>query len=484
MIPVGNTIIPPNPQQGMQTLSDLLGLQQKRQALQTGQYLQQTAAAEASQEQRKNAELQALAKFSANAIQDPTYRLPDGTLDVQKYQTGAMTVAPTYGAPVIGQQTSNVREAIGIRSAIQSLSAAQNAQITDGLKGLANIPGGATRTDLLNWKEQLTANNKDPAFARAIDNAMISLQPDPNGGYSGGAAKMAASLGGMSMQQPGQMDVGGTIQPGTTTTMGPQTGQFTPQGSAVKKTLAPTVVAGPGGVPGVWGGGGAQGPPKAPGNVQPTDVDYKNFGDYQNNLNTRVQVGTDAQARIAATEQALNAIRNKAGAGTRASIAKTLQALGAPDGLVDAVNEGDLGKTQEAEKFLFQTTLTGLRQAMQGDSAHVSEFNAANAVFPNIDTDPRAKAKVMGFISDQAERDYREQQALNESRKAGTFNPATWQGDYQQQLRAGRIPGTPESQIPRPSQGATSSNKTIKRTGTYKGRKVAEYSDGTHGYID
>lgn len=184
---------------------------------------------------------------------------------------------------------------------------------------------------------------------------------------------------------------------------------------------------------------------------QPTEKDIANFGDYQTNLNQRVQIGTDAQAQIHVLESAIDGVRNKAGTSQRASMARTLQALNAPQSVVDAVAGGNLGKIQEAEKFLFQSTLTGLRQSMQGDSPAVAEFNQANKVFPDIDTDPRAKAKVLSFISDKADRDYAEQQALIKARKEGTFNPATWQGDYQKSLRAGAVPGTPESQVPKAS---------------------------------
>jgi hypothetical protein len=234
--PVADHIIPPNPMATINSLSGILNLRQQQQALQTGQYQQQSAQATAQQDQQKNSELQALARFSASAMKDPKYQLPDGSLDVQKFQNDAMAVAPTYGQPIIGQTTSNVKEGINTRAAIQSLSAAQNAQIAAGLKGLASIPGGATKSQILDWKNQMESNNKDPAFARALDNALLFMQPDPNGGYSGAAAKMAAALGGMSMQEPGTVDLGTSVQPTVTTTMGPNVGQQTPAGGSFPKS--------------------------------------------------------------------------------------------------------------------------------------------------------------------------------------------------------------------------------------------------------
>lgn len=182
MIPVGNTIKPPDPMQGVNTLSSLIGVQQQqtqlaqqRQTLQTGQYLQATAQAESQQAGQKNRELQALAQLSQNAIKDPQYLNDDGSLNIQKFQQAATAVAPVYGPPSIGQITSNASEAAVIRKTLQGLSGDQNAVITNGLKGLANIPGGATKTDVLNWVDQVESNNKDPGIRRALQNLLIGM---------------------------------------------------------------------------------------------------------------------------------------------------------------------------------------------------------------------------------------------------------------------------------------------------------------------
>jgi hypothetical protein len=131
--------------------------------------------------------------------------------------------------------------------------------------------------------------------------------------------------------------------------------------------------------------------------------------------------------------------------------------------LVDAVGNGNLAAAQEAEKLLFQTTFTGLKQSMQGDPARVSEFEAAEKVFPTIGTDPRATKSILNFMTAQGQRDYAEQQALVKSRQEGSFNPATWEADYQQKLRAGKVPGVPSSQVPSgASEGQTGKSKSGK----------------------
>jgi len=483
MTPVANTVNAPNPQGTLDSFSKLLGIQQQQQALQTGRYTQQTAQAEASQAQQKNAELQALARFTQNAMKDPSYQLSDGSPNVGKYQQAAMAVAPTYGQPVIGQATSNFKEAVGTRQAMQNLSGEQNSTIANFLKGLASNKD-STPSDLMDGMEQLRSNNKDPGFNRALDNMLLSFDRKD---VAGSAARSASALSGMMQNTPSTMDTGGAFQPGVTNSF---TGAFNPAGAAVPKTLAPQVYTPPGGGPssvvgGAYGTGKGTAPAQAPGGgPQPAAADWQRFGEYNNALDSRVQIASDLLPRLKLTETAADSIRTGAGTETRASIAKALQASGAPQGLVDAVAGGNLAAVQEAEKMMFQTTMSGLKQAMQGDPSRVAEFQAAEKVFPNVDTDPRARQQILGFMSDQGQRDYAEQQALNKARKDGTFNPVTWQGDYQQRLRAGQVPGVPSGQVPKPVGGGerTAVRSGIVKSGPNKGKTVTEYSDGTREY--
>ena len=232
MIPVGNTIQPPKPIDALGSLSGILGIKQQQQNLQTGQYIQQEQQAGAQQAQQKNQELQNLAAFTHQAINDPSYQLPDGTPDISKYQQGAMAVAPTYGQPVIGQTTSNFKEGVETRKAIQSLSAEQNNQLSGMLKGIASNPN-ATRSDLVDAIEQQRINNKDPAYNRALDNLLLSSDRT---NIPGSAAKAASALGGFSQQAPSTIDTGAAVQPGATNVF---SGQFNPAGAAVQKQLTP-----------------------------------------------------------------------------------------------------------------------------------------------------------------------------------------------------------------------------------------------------
>lgn len=210
----------------------------------------------------------------------------------------------------------------------------------------------------------------------------------------------------------------------------------------------PRVVVPPGGVPQPYKGMGPVPNSFAASGPTPTAKDVEDFGAYSANLNNRVQISSDLIPRVQQAEEALSQIRAGGGTEGYAKFGRILQAIGAPKSLVDLVSNGNLAATQEAEKYLFQTTFSGLKQSMQGDPARVAEFNEAQKVFPDVGTDPRATQAVLNFMVDQGKRDFAEQQALKESRVSGTFNPVTWQADYQQQLRAGAVPGVPPSQVP------------------------------------
>jgi hypothetical protein len=82
--PVAQNVAPMT--DGVQTLSAILGLKQKQQALQTGQYLQQSAQAAAQQDQQTAQQRSGIAAWMQNF--DPTKHVgPDGTLDLDNVMT-------------------------------------------------------------------------------------------------------------------------------------------------------------------------------------------------------------------------------------------------------------------------------------------------------------------------------------------------------------------------------------------------------------
>lgn len=170
----GSPVASPNPVgQGLTTLSDLMNVKRQQQALQTGQYQQQSAQANAQQDQQKNQELQSLAQFTRSAAQDPAYHNPDGSLNVQKFQTDASAAAPTYGQAYIGQATSNANASIDNRKALLGLSNEQRKTAGQLFGSLAAKPN-ATLQDLQDTADQARGLSDDPGWQKAVDRMLVS----------------------------------------------------------------------------------------------------------------------------------------------------------------------------------------------------------------------------------------------------------------------------------------------------------------------
>jgi len=467
-----------SPNKGLQTLSDLMGLQQKQigiqqqqQTLQTGQALQATAQAEAQKNNQAMGERQLLQSSMQNG------KDPDGNALVGSNGEAdpvAMTKFANKYLPLTGQdvvqhivQTQDTR----LKLADTARQLGQNykddiAGIVRSSMGDQNTPAdapGAIMSKIDAYVQQ-QGPNAPAALSQAASYSKSLLQ---NLGDHVPQAKTKLALLHLAQQFEPTAGVAAQQQPTIGSVTGPaggmqpvQTNPLSPvpmgaTGPEVRTGVPQQIVTPPGGVPQVFGGRGPVPTSFGGGGPAPTQTDVENFGRYQANLDNRVQVASDLIPRVQAAEHALDQIRGGGGAAARAAAARNLQAIpGIPKSFVDAVAGGNLADAQEAEKYLFQTTFSGLKQSMQGDPARVAEFNSAEQVFPSIGTDPRATKAVLGFMTDQANRDYAEQQALTSARKAGTVNPATWQADYQHSLRAAQVPGVPASQIPGGPPGA------------------------------
>lgn len=244
--PVATSINPVG--QGVQTLSGLLSIKQQQQALQTGAYQQQETAARASQATQQNQELQALSQFTRSAIQDPSFRNPDGSLNVEKFQKGAAAAAPVYGQAYIGQATSNANAMLDNRKAMLGLSNEQRKTVGNYFNSVASNPQ-ATREDFLEAAEQARTVSDDPAYQKSVDRMLMSA-PDvrhlPTDQASQAirrwASGIASETSGVGVTAPSTMETGAEIQPGVTNRY---TGEFTPAGQAIKKP--PEATPGPGG---------------------------------------------------------------------------------------------------------------------------------------------------------------------------------------------------------------------------------------------
>ena len=459
-----------SPNDGMTQLSNLMGVQLQGQQLQTGKFTQQTAQATAQNAQQQMSERQILATMMKSGTD------PDGNkvLDEKgEPNAPAMSAAIMKHMPLIGQPV------------LQNIIKTQDdrLKLNDSIRGL----GDNYRNDISGIVRSSIGTQDTPDQIGAKLDAYVQQNPNAASLIAPSVARAKSLLGNLGTHVPQEhndkalLHLAQEFQPASTS-VSEQTqniqsfttpsgdrgtvqqnplspvpmGQVGPQ---VGQGIPPQIVTPPGGVPTPYKGGGPVPSSYGAGGPAPTSQDVENFGAYQQNLNHRVQVASDLIPRITQAEEALDKIRAGGGSEAYAKFGRMLQATGVvPKSLIDRVSNGDLAATQEAEKYLFQSTFAGLKQSMQGDASRVSEFNAAEQVFPSIGTDPRATKSVLNFMADQSKRDYAEQQALNKARKSGTFNPATWQADYQQQLRAGKVEGVPASQVPR---GAGDTGKTV-----------------------
>ena len=225
---------------------------------------------------------------------------------------------------------------------------------------------------------------------------------------------------------------------------------------------------------------GAEAPIGVP---QLATINASNFGEYQKNLINKVDADNQVVQRTAEMKDLLSEFKPGAGSETRMDIAKKLQAIGAPNTLVDSIARGDLSAGQSFNKFIAQMVSSAAHQA-GGTGAGVGEIDNYIKNNPDINTDPRALNRFIGFVEKQSARDRFELNALSEAQKDPNFKPENWINDYSKlAIKAGVMPR------PVNPAGTTTQNKnapnqrTVVRSGTIvQGKKtlrVTEYSDGT-----
>src|SRR6185312_2770245 len=156
----------------MTSLSNLLSIKQKQQALQIGAQTLSADTAKAQQATQQNQELQALAAFTKKAATDPAYRNDDGSLNVQKFQNDAQAAAPVYGQAYIGQATSNANAMIDNRKALLGLSSEHRATLGNYFGSVAANPN-ADRDEFMDAVEQARGVSDDPQYQRAVDRMLM-----------------------------------------------------------------------------------------------------------------------------------------------------------------------------------------------------------------------------------------------------------------------------------------------------------------------
>lgn len=251
--PIATQIKAPDPMQGINTYSGILGLQQQKQALQTGQYQQQTASAEADQSQQRNKELQAAQQLAINGAKSGQYDDGEGGVDRQKLANDLLKVAPTYGQPMISALLSQANEVVQNKRAHQALSQEQQGQMGSTFGALAT-KGDLSNSDFVDALNTLTDQNKDPQFKRMAMSMLTHIPADATPQQLQGIAKrwsIAAtgpeSATGQAVGSPTTVDNGTSIQPGVQASAAAG-GGFRPAGPPINKQSVITTPAGPVGV--------------------------------------------------------------------------------------------------------------------------------------------------------------------------------------------------------------------------------------------
>lgn len=238
-----------NPMQGVETLSSLIGLKQKQQQLQTGQYLQQSARSAAQQAQQDAGQRAAMAQVDWSK-----HTGEDGTLDLNSFnkdQDIRKSAGDFY--PDVLKKAADIKQSQV--AAKQSLTNLTNDQIGAFARTVGGLAGdkdvqqdtAAGRQKALSAIQGF-AQSYGPDAAKAVAPYASVLQNAPPG-------KLGSVLQHIQMQSvdagkqvsamaptPTTIDTGGTIQPGATdSALSDTPGDFHPQGPAITKTLSPGV---------------------------------------------------------------------------------------------------------------------------------------------------------------------------------------------------------------------------------------------------
>lgn len=228
-------------------MSGILGLQQQRQALQTGQQILQ-------QEQFKTAQQQGVQSFFQNW--DPSEHVgDDGTTDLDSAVQSAQFKAAGNAKPAIMQSLLDIKnKQLGAKQSLASLNSDLTKQFGTAVGALASDP-------------DVKADKTDPATGVNAGRAKIAQFISNFGKLSPDAARVAAIYGGVaqhippgklgnavaalqlqaqsaSEQQAAQFQKPGAINTGAQqvlTTIDPRTGIQTPTGQVVTNQLPPGV---------------------------------------------------------------------------------------------------------------------------------------------------------------------------------------------------------------------------------------------------
>jgi hypothetical protein len=401
--PVATQIKPPDPAQGINTMSGILGLQQQKQSLQTGQYTQQ-------QEQLKAGQAQGVQDFFSTW--DPTQHISDdGSTDLDSALQSKEFKGAGNAKPAIMQALLDVKnKQLGNKQALTTLNSDVVKQFGTGMGALAK-------------DEDVVADKTDPATGVNAGRAKIDqflgnfgkLSPDaariagiygpvtqhaPAGKLSHGVAAMQLQAQSASEQQSQQNPVSGSFDTNANiipTVTNKAIGIPQPTGQQIPKQFAPQVINSPttGGAYRLTPTGTAAPITAAPGQGQ-TPFQNPAYQGQQSDVaanQTEVRGVRTAgdQAPLAANinQQILRLSKDsKTGPGTD-TWQHVVGAVGAPFGLSPTASY------QEVGKFLEKNAIANM-QSMGGPPSD-SRLDAAAKANGSTSFSPEALQKVTKF---------------------------------------------------------------------------------------
>lgn len=244
-----------SPQKGIQTLGELMGLQQKQigiaqqqQNLATGQFLQQQQQAEAQRQQQAMGTRQAATKMAQTGLdlQGNSIRGDDGEIDPVKFSTSLNRIDPVNAAPITQNIIKTLADKFTLQSSALKLDAAQRQMLQGPLQALNLDPSDDNITNARNVIGQLVSAH--PEMVKTANAANSLLDHLGNIKDPAGRSKAANSFSSLfqagapveTQPRAGQLDTGPAIQAGTVAA--PAAGGGFTAATTTTKGLAPQII--------------------------------------------------------------------------------------------------------------------------------------------------------------------------------------------------------------------------------------------------
>ncbi len=240
--PVGAMIKPPDSSQAINTMTGILGLQQQRQALQTGQYQQQSAQANAQMTQQDAQNRAAAGSFFKN-FDIAKHHGDDGTLDLDSALTSDEFKATGDSAPEIAKSLLSIKNSqLAAKTSLAGLTGTLRDQFSSQVAGLAQDPdvksGNQTgRGKVLDAIDQFGQTSPDAKRVAGIYSQVLQNTPPEKMGQALQNLQLQARSAGEQLPTSTAIDTGPAIQGGS---VAPGTGAITASGAPVRKGLGPS----------------------------------------------------------------------------------------------------------------------------------------------------------------------------------------------------------------------------------------------------